>query len=380
MTLVVKDSKSKIRVVHIELINYPTWSCIIRATGVFEGKFIEHPLLEIRKGKAGRTVTEQAILQYESLIGDYMDKGYKNYDELGTTIDFKDISKEELNNLLSDNKTDSLGQYKPMLAKKYQDCPKNILNEIWFASRKLDGVRALIDKSGIASRGGKRYTSLSHITEALEPFFKKNPNIILDGEIYKHDLSLQEISGLARLEKPDERTKELEYWIYDCIDTKDLSKKFIDRWYFLDANKELFTDKIKLVSHASVTGEDSVMKYHNFYVEEGFEGVILRDPEAEYGIGKRDKRMIKVKKYIDEEFKIVGIKEGLRDIDFVFTLETGDGQLFHAQPIGSWSVRRELLNNKDELIGKMATVKFFNWSDDGIPVQPKLKHIRTKGE
>jgi DNA ligase-1 len=119
---------------------------------------------------------------------------------------------------------------------------------------------------------------------------------------------------------------------------------------------------------------------HDRYVSEGFEGIVVRDPDKEYGIGKRDNRMLKFKKYMDAEFKIIGFEEGLRDEDFVFTCVTDEGKEFKAKPIGSREIKDDYRDNMNDIIGKMATVKFFYYSEDKIPLQPVLKSIRGYGE
>ena len=86
--------------------------------------------------------------------------------------------------------------------------------------------------------------------------------------------------------------------------------------------------------------------------------------------------MIKVKMYQDSEFLVTGISEGLRDEDLCFTCVTEDGKEFKAKPMGSRELKQAYRNNLDQIIGKMATVKFFYYSDDGTPLQPVLKCIR----
>jgi len=115
-------------------------------------------------------------------------------------------------------------------------------------------------------------------------------------------------------------------------------------------------------------------------VQEGYEGLVMRNPQKTYGYGKRSSDMIKLKDYTDGEFKITGISEGLRDEDMCFTLVTSKGKEFKAKPMGSRELKDEYLENMEEIIGKMATVKYFAFSEDGVPMQPVLKSIRGYGE
>lgn len=393
--LISKDSKGKIRVVNIsydwdkDLNGY----VIRRFTSQYGGKITTQPIILVDKGKgigkARRTVSEQAKLEYDSRVNKYMDKGYK---KLPKSIDL--YTKEELDALLPEETTDSEGNLKPMLAKDFHDVATSVLEkQWWYASRKIDGVRCLMFvKDGeihTSSRGGKNYdASTYHITcnPELKRFMLDNPTLILDGELYIHGYSLQTLSGLARLKKETDKCDELQYYIYDIVDT---SKTFEERLEVLDHIKDkLQLDfdpnktfengdlQIQMVPHIKVEGWVQIKKIHDSYVKEGFEGAVIRRPDKKYGVNKRTNDMVKVKEYQDGEFKIIGFSEGLRPEDMVFVCVTEDGKEFEAKPVGPRELKHEYLERIDEIIGKMATVKYFSFSDGGTPTQPVLKCIR----
>ena len=393
--LISKDSKGKIRVVNIsydwdkDLNGY----VIRRFTSQYGGKITTQPIILVDKGKGigkdRRTVSEQAKLEYDSRVNKYMDKGYK---KLPKSIDL--YTKEELDALLPEETTDSEGNLKPMLAKDFHDVATSVLEkQWWYASRKIDGVRCLMFvKDGeihTSSRGGKNYdNSTYHITcnPKLKKFMLDNPTLILDGELYIHGYSLQTLSGLARLKKETDKCDELQYYIYDVVDT---NKTFEERLEILDHIKDelqldfdpnkTFEDgdlQIQMVPHVKVEGWVQIKKTHDSYVKEGFEGAVIRRPDKKYGVNKRTNDMVKVKEYQDGEFKIIGFSEGLRPEDMVFVCVTEDGKEFEAKPVGPRELKHEYLERIDEIIGKMATVKYFSFSDGGTPTQPVLKCIR----
>jgi hypothetical protein len=82
--------------------------------------------------------------------------------------------------------------------------------------------------------------------------------------------------------------------------------------------------------------------------------------------------MLKYKAYQDAEYKVIGITEGLRREDFTFLMETSSGQQFNAKPIGSREIKEGYRNNLQNIVGKMATIKYFEMSGAGtdIPQQP----------
>lgn len=275
---------------------------------------------------------------------------------------------------------------KPQLAKSSNDCAVSVFNKPMYCSRKIDGVRSLLkdSDSGLTSvsRGGKDYDpALQHLLEnpRLIEFFEQNPDIILDGEIYYHGWPLQKISGTARLKTWEERCGKLEYWIFDIAD---IDKTFEERLEILEEVKEFFKDEKQIVvlEHIKVEGWSSYKKLHDKFVSEGFEGLVARKPDKKYSAGKRNSDWIKLKEYQDDEFEIIGISEGLRPEDMCFVLLAPNSKKFEAKPIGPRELKYEYLDNWPILVGKKATVKFFDYSTDGIPMQPVLKSIREEDE
>ena len=92
---------------------------------------------------------------------------------------------------------------KPMLAHKVND-QKIDFNEPVFIQPKLDGVRCLFTKDGAYSRTGKQFYNLQHIELKLSDFFSANPDVVLDGELYNHELrdDFEQIISLVRKQKP----------------------------------------------------------------------------------------------------------------------------------------------------------------------------------
>lgn len=235
-----------------------------------------------------------------------------------------------------------------------------------------------------ATRGGGNYNAATkHIRENpyIKELFKQNPSLILDGELYKHspEWSLQRISGTARQQEWQEECGELEYWIYDYID----SIPFKERLESLNQLRSLFPENspIKVCEHVSVSSYIEAKKLHDLWVSDGFEGLCARNPEKEYGINKRSALyLIKLKDRQDDEGEVVDVKEGLRPEDMCFILRARNGATFAAKPMGTAEQRIYYLEHKDEYIGKQATYTYFSLSEDGIPTQPVLKHFRPNGE
>ena len=99
---------------------------IHRSSGLIDGKQISHPNIEIKKGKVKRTITEQMNLEYNSLLIEYKDKGYKSISDLG----YNNLSEFDPETVLPKEKRDQNNAIKPMLAKLIQSVPKSTLNSV----------------------------------------------------------------------------------------------------------------------------------------------------------------------------------------------------------------------------------------------------------
>ena len=389
--LIIINAKNRIQKIKLQLDQHPYSKIysIFRITGQYNGKDTDRPVIQIEHGKVKRTAAEQATLQYNALLKNYLDKGYTKLSAL-TKKKYEELTEEELKSLLGgDFVSDQYGVPKPMLAKLADKCSSDIWNKEWFVSRKINGVRMLLYyRDGMvmsSSRGGGNYNiATKHIRNnpKLLEIFHQSPDLILDGELYHHgvDWPLQRISGLARLKEWKEECGELQYWIYDYIDTK---TPFKERWKVLEAMKDLFTDEdpIKILDQKEMSGYATIKKEHDKYVKEGFEGLCARNPNREYGVNKRSANyLIKLKERKDAEATIIDVKEGLRPEDMCFILRTPDGITFAAKPTGDTATRENYLKNKDEFIGKQMTYTYFELSKDGVPCQPVAIHVRPDDE
>lgn len=363
-----------------------------RNYGQVYGKTTKSPDIIVNKTKQKRNWEEQWKLQYNSEVKKQLDKGY-----IEVCKHPNDCAEEELISLFGTLKTNQAGVIKPQLAKQADKVTnKKIFDKDWLISRKLDGTKALFyyrdGEVHTASRGGDTYDySTAHLRDypPLVSFFKRNPSITLDGEIFVRGKSLAQISGAVRMEK-DTDNEWLQYWIYDCYDSNNPDLSAQERYNFLveelnhkdnifiykSPEDDSIKDEVRLLYHGHVSGWDNMKKLHDQWVSEGFEGAVITDSEKSYKVGARCNNLIKIKEYQDDEFEITGISEGLREEDMCFTLVTKEGKPFKAKPIGTRELKQQYREQLSSLIGKFATVKFFYYSEDGIPLQPVLKTIR----
>lgn len=367
---------------------------IQRSYGQVGGKTTLSPKIIVDRTKQKRTWKEQYTLQFNSETKKFLDKGYVEVEKHPN-----EYTLEELDSIFGDVKTNQYGVIKPQLAKQADKVtnPK-IFDKEWLISRKLDGVKALFYyKDGeihTASRGGEDYdAATTHLREdpKLLKFFETHPTVILDGELFVRGKTLQQISGAARMEKNAYDCDWLQYWIYDCYDTyvpdivASVRYRFLveiceyyDIPMYLSIKDDEHNVPIRLLLHEYVSGWDNMKTLHDKWVAEGFEGAVITDPSKPYKPGSRCNNLIKIKEYKSEDFKVIGYKLGLRGSeDMTFTCELEDGRTFEAMPCGTRAEKEEYISNFDtKYKGEYGECTFFNYSDDGIPTQPKFRIFR----
>jgi DNA ligase-1 len=267
--------------------------------------------------------------------------------------------------------------FKPMLAHDYNDYKDKIKFPV-FSQPKLDGVRCIVRADGMWSRNGKQIISAPHIFEALTPFFEADPDLILDGELYcdKGTAGFNTIISCVRKTKPTEADISLskqfiEYHVYDVPSS---NKNFLDRVKSVDLT--YFHEKIKTVKTYFIADEQQLDCYYSRFIEEGYEGQMIR-LDAPYE-NKRSKSLLKRKEFVDAEFTILGVIEGNGNL----TGKVGklqfeiNGKPFDSAVNGDWEYIEKLWHSREGLIGKTATVKYFELTEDGIPRFPKVIAIR----
>lgn len=368
---------------------------IQRSYGQVGGKTTLSPTIVVDRTKQKRTWKEQLALQYNSEVKKFKDKGYIEVDEHPNNY-----SLETLDEIFGDVKTNQYGVIKPQLAKQSEKVtnPK-IYNKKWMISRKLDGVKALFYyKDGeihTASRGGEDYdpaTNHLRTNPDLLDFFSKHPDVVLDGELFKRSKTLQQISGAARLEKNAYDCDWLEYWIYDCYVSSNPDMVALDRYKFLinelvykfgipgytSVKDDEMDFPVRVLSHKPIEGWNNMIQEHDQYVNEGFEGACITDPDKPYKPGSRGNQLIKIKQYKSEDFKVVGYELGLRGSeDMTFICELEDGRTFKAMPVGDRETKAEYVENfEKKYLGHKVECTFFNYSDEGKPTQPKARIFR----
>jgi DNA ligase 1 len=318
----------------------------------------------VRKGKnLGKknetTPEQQAVLEAEA-------KWRKKQEREGYV---QDINRAEA------GETDTEGGIAPMLAQPLKDA-KHRLNFPCDAQRKYNGGRCIaVIFEGICTLWTRKrtlITSVPHINAAYEEVYgPDNCCVIFDGELYRHGWSLQKISGYLRSKTPKPDHTELTHNVYDLPSHTgtwaERREAIKDEFY---SGLSHMGHAIKLVQTVPIyDGLDTAKKLHDAWVEEGYEGVILRDHEGKYEAGKRSYHLVKMKEFEEAEFQIIDVGEGRGRMagKAVFMCRTPNEKEFECVAPGTMEDKARFLHRRSELIGKMLTVKYFDTTDGGVP-------------
>lgn len=321
------------------------------------GKWVTTKYTAVGKniGRSNETTPEeQAVLENISKSKRKIDKGY---------VKTKKAAKAPA--------TNALGLKKPMLATSLDKVkPESIEWDTAYVQPKLDGHRALFVDGVLYSRSGK-VINLPHIVDAINE--SGCQHLHLDGELYLHGKTLQELGSLIKKLTPE--SEQVEYHIYDVVDENaTFSERTED---FEEGSGFEFHPKIVVNPTFSVDCMEEVMEHHKQWREEGYEGTMLRFGEDGYGTDKRSRKLLKVKEFHDAEFKVIGYEEGKPYIRGnktyrvpVWICETESGGTFNVTAAGNMHEKAVEWENRDEMLRRMLTVKFHNMSKDDIPQLP----------
>ena len=285
------------------------------------------------------TPSQQAISEINSTFKTNKDKGYREIGE-------------------ADDKSFVL----PMLAYPLGDKIHTIDFPLT-VQPKFDGIRCLTDGENMWSRRGKSFDNkiVAHLNNVVCGDF------IVDGElILPEGFALQDTVSAAKKYR-DNLSPKLLYRIYDIV-APDLC--YTERYKLC---KKIVADTnnpqvILAPAHVIETHEE-IYPLHEKFVSEGWEGTMLRLHGHGYKINQRTNQLLKLKDFLEEEFKVVNVIDGKGKFvgASIFLCETPEGKIFETSPIGTMEYRKELFQKKHEVIGTYWTVRFQAYTKDKIP-------------
>jgi len=281
-----------------------------------------------------------------------------------------------------------------MLAYPVSDKPINYEDKV-FMQPKLDGVRCVIQYEQVDhfsrpikyevkaySRTGKEWKNIQHILDQLKPFFQKFPNIILDGELYNHDLKddFETIISLVRRQTPDDidMLESADLVQFHCYDIIDEELPFDQRCKFINESLMLLGNNIHTLDTVMVFDEDEAQSIHRSNLKKGYEGSILRTNDT-YAC-KRSHNLRKFKDFHDAEAEITGWVEGKgKRIGTIgkFTAVDSEGNEFGMPVMDKFKILQANFETMKDWVGETATFTYFERTKANSYRHPLFKCIRN---
>ena len=362
-TLYGRSTNGKIKQWNISVLQMGDGACYIETEHGYETGKKQLDQRFIGEGKnIGRanetTIYEQACSEARSAHSRKKDSGYV----------------EDKNNIPSE----SDGMFLPMLAHRHDKHSAKIKFPCW-VQPKLDGVRMIAKKEGgvvtMWSRKGKVIDIPNRINSQLCDMLEDGQST--DGELYVHGWTFQRIISAVKKKRDD--TDLLEYHIYDSPHpTLTFENRtpvhgvgsiafpeYCQGWTIIGKN-------IKIVKTHDIKDQLEFDTQESIMLSQGYEGMMARNKKSLYKYKNRSYDLQKVKRFVDDEFKIIGGKDGAgREAGLIiFKCVTSDGLEFDVRPRGSHEERREAFKNIEKYLDKYLTVRYQELTDDGRPRFP----------
>ena len=301
------------------------------------------------------------------------------YEELIHCIIDKDLKTRAGDKLINKAIPDWIPEFSVALADKYEP---NLVDwkDTWFVSRKLDGLRliAVVDENGNStffSRTGKTFDTLDIVAGGIKAL--GITNVVFDGELcLVDDNGNEDFQGIMKeIRKKDHTIPNPSYKIFDMIShdefysKKGLQNKTYEHRYnnLLTVMKENSCVCLSVLAQEKIKDDDHFQEWVKKAADYSWEGVMLRANEPYKG--KRSKDLLKVKKFFDDEYKVLDtemgpfryVKNGAECEETMLSCVMIQHKS-HTVRVGSgFSIeqRQEFYKNPKKILGKEITVQYF---------------------
>lgn len=365
-------------------------------------------------GKKNQTnVFTQALMDARSKYNKKLNESQNNINDENEDNNENIENKKTNDDEKSDKKEKQIKLYAPMLLHIYEDKRIDFNKDYYYIQKKSDGLRALYNNDVMWSRQKKIFPKKNYLLDELSKILNEryyvngdeidNDKLYLDGELYKHGLSLEEINSIARSNSNKEN---LEFHIFDVF-YPSIKMTYNDRLSLLNTMFQASAQfkYIKLVETHQVHDENEIKKLYKHYVEDnGYEGLVIRAGLGLYNLsGGRSYDVLKIKKRIDEDMVLISYtasKSGKEKDAIIFIVDPCikdykekmerkelkkilSGKEFNVVPNWTIQKRKDLfykLEEDDDLFhdvyyGASVRIQFDCYSQKGVPLRAKAINL-----
>lgn len=271
-----------------------------------------------------------------------------------------------------------------MLAHKYRGT-KDISNwNFVYAQPKIDGMRATLYEKALYSRNGNRIVSLPELTDEVAAVANAIGGARLDGELVGEGMSFEDTMSVVRRNTPLPRRKDIVFKVFDI----DGDGTFEERLKIIQSINSLelrrYTHVVgttKIMTDDKVKFEETLMFLYNMYIDEGYEGLMLRNPASEYK-HTRSRDLLKLKPEESGIFRISGFIEQETITGFkkdtlgsLIITDTSQDVKCVIGYVGSGitnDLRDQIWRNKEHFLNKPIKVKYTQRTEAGALRFPRF--------
>lgn len=265
---------------------------------------------------------------------------------------------------------------------------KNFQLGTYAIMEKRDGWLLYIDcidgKWGkLSSRADREIPSVDYLNPIIANSITPIQDIRLIFEATIPNMQFHELNGV--LNRKSEPAEEVVLNLHDVIFLNKPEIPFKERWEFVgfayDKLRDTLKHQVALIPVLAVTSdEESIYKYFNDILENGGEGIILKNYDAGYFFGKRNSNLMKLKELITKDFAVVDLLPGEKGSKYEFTLGAlvvqGRNGIKHTVSGMSDDERNLWWSNPDLIKGKVVQVNAMKELPDGSLREGRYKWVR----
>ena len=273
-----------------------------------------------------------------------------------------------------------------------------------YVSTKFDGIRALVIDSVVYSRSLKPIRN-KHVQNLFgKPEYEGFDGELVVGDIYAKDVFQKTTSGVMSEDgEPDVTFHVFDLWSIPTFDYEYRQRDLQE--ILLDEDKEYPSIVYAMIRLCKNIDDLTFFLEHERNV--GGEGLICRSPSGIYKYGRstpKEQLSIKLKFFEVGEFEVIGFEERMHNTNEVTTNELGYKErssckenLIPMNTLGSLVLkygdtefrcgtgfsdaqRKEIWENKESYLGKLASIRYMSVGQAILPRIPSFQGFRDKDD
>lgn len=268
-------------------------------------------------------------------------------------------------------------------------------------SPKLDGIRAIVKDGIVYSRTGKPIPN-KYIQQQFNSYHGLDGELIVGSPTDKNVFQ-NTTSGVMTING----SPNISYYVFDLWNNSSQYKQRLKILTDIVKNINKINNNIIRIESLYCNSLKEIELREQQYLQQGYEGLIIRNPNSYYKNGRstiREGGLLKLKRFKDSEAEVVGYssllhnnnpeeldelgytirstsKSGMIELEALGSLEVSDiktGLIFNIGNGFTANQRKELWKDKENLLGKIVKYKYFDVSILNAPRFPIFLGFRNK--